>query len=150
MDQTESTPSGTRRRPGRVLVIDDEPLLGRAVERALSDENQVVVVSDAAAALRRLTAGERYDVVLCDLMMPSMDGLDFHRHLSAVLPDEARRIVFITGGVVTERVESFVRHSHNLLLEKPIDLDGLRAMIERRVRTDDDETAVGAQTPNTG
>ena len=127
-------PSGTRPRPGRVLVIDDEPLLGEAVARALSRENQIIVVRDAAEAVARLQRGERYDVVLCDLMMPVMDGIDFHRHVAVTLPDEAERIVFITGGALTVRVDSFFRRVPNLLLEKPIDLEGLRALIERRVR----------------
>lgn len=128
--------SGTRRRPGRVLVIDDEPLLGVAVRRALARENEIVVVSDAASALERLLAGERYDVVLCDLMMPKMDGIEFCRQLSTTLPDEANRVVFITGGALTARVESFLRQARNVLLEKPIDLEGLRGLIERRVRAD--------------
>lgn len=129
-------PSGTRPRPGRVLVIDDEPLLGEAVARALSRDNQVVVARDAAEAVARLQRGERYDVVLCDLMMPYMDGIDFHRHVAVTLPAEADRIVFITGGAITVRIESFFRRVPNLLLEKPIDLEGLRALIERRVRGD--------------
>jgi len=126
-------PSGTRVRPGRVLVIDDEPSLGAALKRVLSDENDVVVVTDAAAALEKLARGDRYDVVLCDLMMPDMDGIDFHRRLSAAQPEEADRVVFITGGAMTARVDAFFRRVSNLLLEKPIDLDGLRALIERRV-----------------
>jgi CheY-like chemotaxis protein len=128
------SPSATRVRPGRLLVIDDEPFLGEALRRVLSDENEVVVVTEAAAALARLERGERYDVVLCDLMMPSMDGVDFHRRLNAMLPEEADRLVFIMGGAITARIEAFFRRAPNLLLDKPIDIDGLRALIERRVR----------------
>jgi CheY-like chemotaxis protein len=68
-------------------------------------------------------------------MMPEMDGIEFHRQLSGLLPDEAARIVFITGGVVTARIDAFIARTRNLLLEKPVDIDGLRALIERRVRT---------------
>jgi CheY-like chemotaxis protein len=129
-----TTRSGTRvRRPGRILVVDDEPSLGEALNRLLSDENEVVVVGDAAAALARLEGGERYDVVLCDLMMPVMDGIELHRCLSLTCPAEAGRMVFMTGGAMTARVEAFFRRVPNLLLDKPIDLDGLRALIERRV-----------------
>jgi CheY-like chemotaxis protein len=123
-----------RARPARVLVIDDEPFLGDAVRRVLGGEHQVVAVTDAAEALSRLQGGERYDVVLCDLMMPGMDGIELHRRLSAQLPEEAARLVFITGFAVTARVEAFFRRASNLLLEKPLDLDALRALIERRIR----------------
>jgi CheY-like chemotaxis protein len=126
--------SATRmRRPGRILVVDDEPLLSKALSRLLSDENEVVVVGGAAAALARLEGGERYDLVLCDLMMPLMEGIELHRRLSLTCPEKAERIVFMTGGAVTARDEAFFRRVPNLLLDKPIDLDGLRALIERRV-----------------
>jgi CheY-like chemotaxis protein len=124
-----------------VLVIDDEWSLGDTLRRVLSDDNQVVVVTQAASALARMEAGERFDVVICDLMMPVMDGIEFHRRLSAILPEEARRIVFITGGAMTTRVEFFFRRESNLLLEKPLDVEGLRALIQRRVRGDVDAVA---------
>lgn len=126
--------SGTHLRPGRVLVIDDETLLGEALRRSLGRDNQIVCVTEASEALARLQSGERYDVVLCDLMMPGMDGIEFHRRLSQDLPDEAARVVFITGGAITARVEAFFNRVPNLLLEKPVDIDGLRALVERRVR----------------
>ena len=86
-----------------------------------------------AAPLTRLEGGERYDVVLCDLMMPLMDGIELHRRLSLTCPEEAERMVFMTGSAMTARVEAFFRRVPNLLLDKPINLDGLRALIERRV-----------------
>jgi CheY-like chemotaxis protein len=129
----ETKPSGARRRHGRVLVVDDEPALGRALHTVLSDENEVVVTTSASAALVRLLAGEWYDVVLCDVRMPDMDGVEFHRRLSATLPEEAHRIVFITGGGLTAHATAFFEHAPNLLLQKPLDLEGLRALIARRV-----------------
>jgi CheY-like chemotaxis protein len=143
------TTSGTHRRPGRVLVIDDWPLFGRAIQRALCDEHEVVVVMDGPEALQRLTAGDRYDVVLCDLTMPTMDGIDFYLRLADVSPKEAGRVVFVTGGTMTPRTESFFRQSSNLLLEKPIDVDGLRALIGRRMRGVGDG-AVGLRSRDTG
>ncbi|MGH7434560.1 MAG: response regulator [Polyangiaceae bacterium] len=148
MANASTSPSGTRARPGRVLVVDDEPLLGDALRRVLSSESEVVVVTEAADALGRLERGERYDVVLCDLMMPAMDGIELHRRLSVTLPREAERIVFVTGGAITSRVDAFFRGVANLLLEKPIDIDDLRALIERRVRgvPDDPRRAAGDST----
>ncbi|MCL2448173.1 MAG: response regulator [Polyangiaceae bacterium] len=111
------------------------------MKRALGDRHHVVAVPDASEALDRLMAGERYDLVLCDLMMPAMDGIDFHDRLVASLPDEAARIVFVTGGAVSARIESFFHRVPNLLLEKPIDTDGLHALIDRRIRAGEAETA---------
>ncbi len=118
-------------------MIDDELMLGEALQRALSEDTEVVVVSSAMDALTLLEGGQRYDVVLCDVMMPQMDGIELHRRLSATLPGEAERVVFITGGVITARIDAFIARTSNLLLEKPVDVAGLRALIERRVRARD-------------
>ncbi len=140
-DRPTAHSSGTRTRPGRVLVIDDEPQLGKALQRAFSAEHQVEAIDQASDALARLQTGERFDVVLCDLMMPGMDGIELYRRLSETLPDEASRMVFITGGALTARVESFFEQVANLMLDKPLDLDGLRALVERRVRGDREQAA---------
>lgn len=133
MQSRKPGPSGTHVRPGLILVIDDEPFLRDAVRRSLSGDHVVVVaISEAAEALTRLEDGQRYDLILCDLMMPGMDGIEFHRRLSLVLPQEAAKIVFITGGATTARVEAFFRRVPNTLLEKPLDLDELRTLIEQR------------------
>lgn len=127
--------SGTRiRRPGRILVVDDEPHLAEALQTGLSDENEVVVANDATEALARLERGEFYDVVLCELMMPVMDGIDLHRRVSVAHPDMADRIVFMTSEATTARIEAFFCHVPNILLEKPVHLEGLHALIERRLR----------------
>ncbi|MGH7271912.1 MAG: ATP-binding protein [Polyangiaceae bacterium] len=62
----------------RVLIVDDERLVGEAIARALSEENEVEVVTEAKQALLRVSVGERYDVLLCDLMMPVMTGMDLY------------------------------------------------------------------------
>lgn len=102
--------------------------------RVLSKDCEVKTESRAEAALVRLLGGERYDIVLCDLMMTSMDGIEFHRRLVATLPEQAHRVVFITGGALTARVDAFFRRVPNLLLEKPLDLEGVRALVDRRIR----------------
>ncbi len=126
------SPSGFRRRPGRVLgVIDDEHLIGHQLRRALSTENEVVTVTEVTEALSRLNAGERYDVVLCDLVMPFMDGLEFHRHLALTLPEEADRIVFVIDGLLTARIEAFLGRVPSSSWRSP-DVDGIRQLIDWR------------------
>jgi CheY-like chemotaxis protein len=103
------------------------------LRRDLSDENHVVVASDAAEAVRRFDRGELYDIVLCELRTPAMDGIDLYWRVCTTRPDVAHRMVFMTGEAATARAERFFRHVPNLLLEKPIQVDGVRALIERRV-----------------
>jgi PAS domain S-box-containing protein len=66
----------------RVLVIDDEHAVGRSIALLLSPEYDVTCVTRAKEALAKLTAGERFDAIVCDLMMPEMTGIDFYQHLA--------------------------------------------------------------------
>ena len=133
-----SLESGTYvRRPGQVLIVDDEEPLATALRRELASDNQVVLARDGAEAIARVGKGETYDVLLCELMMPIMDGVELHRRLSATHPGMAARMVFMTAEATTSRVEAFFNRVPNLLLQKPVDIDGLRALIARRVGKDE-------------
>src|SRR5262249_27989261 len=101
-----AAPSSGRR--GRVLVIDDQPLIGAAVRRALSAEHDVLALSSSHEALERFERGDRFDVILCDLMMPALTGMDVHERLTLLAPGQAGRMVFITGGAFTSRAQTFL------------------------------------------
>jgi CheY-like chemotaxis protein len=118
---------------GRVLIVDDEPLLGRALSFVLSDAHCVDVVTSAKEALGRLRSGERYDVILSDIAMPDMNGIDFHEEVARTLPAQARRVVFVTGGVMNAAVRARVEASGRTVLEKPFGVDRLRAIVEALV-----------------
>jgi signal transduction histidine kinase/CheY-like chemotaxis protein len=115
----------------RVLVVDDDLLVGRALARALSEENEVEVVTDGREALTRLASGERYDVVLCDLMMPAMAGMDLYAEIVRREPQIASRFVFMTGGTFTPQARAFVESVVNPCLQKPMDLAELRSIVVR-------------------
>jgi signal transduction histidine kinase/CheY-like chemotaxis protein len=114
-----------------VLVIDDDPLVGRALARVLSEDNEVQVVADAEHALARFDGGELYDVVLCDLMMPGMTGMDLYAEILRRAPKLALRFVFMTGGACTPQARAFVETVVNPCLQKPIDMRRLRSIIAR-------------------
>ena len=120
-------------RRGRVLAIDDEELLGTVIRRALEPVHEVVVVKSAAEALERIGAGERFDVILCDLMMPELSGVDFHRQLTERAPLAAERIVFVTGGAFSREAQEFLERSPHARLDKPFDVATLRALVDRRM-----------------
>ena len=125
-------PSSTRRQQnGHILVVDDEPLVGRLVERALVREHHVTVVTSGRAGLERIVAGERFDLILCDLMMPEMTGMDLHERVAVLAADQAERMVFLTGGAFTRRAREFLRD--RAFLEKPFDLSALEALVRARL-----------------
>ena len=117
----------------RVLVVDDEDMVRAAIRRALSRHHEVSATSSAIEALELLNAGERFDLILCDLMMPHMTGMDLHAELARTLPDQACRMVFLTGGAFTEVARQFLEQTENRWLEKPFDLDALRTLADRAV-----------------
>jgi CheY-like chemotaxis protein len=120
-------------RRGRVLVIDDEPALVRTIQRLLEGEHEVRASSDAKAALQMLASEQNFDVVLCDLMMPQMTGMEFHAELARAAPRMAERIVFLTAGAFTSTAKQFLDRVPNRRLEKPFDARALRATIHKLV-----------------
>lgn len=131
---TTSAPRVTGGKRATILCIDDEPALGLALKRVLVAEHEVVVITNASEALARVKAGEQFDVVLCDLMMPGMSGMELHAELLRVAPALARRMVFLTGGAFTPRAKDFLETVPNLRLEKPIGIDALREAIDESLR----------------
>jgi two-component system cell cycle sensor histidine kinase/response regulator CckA len=108
--------SGVR---GRVLVVDDEPLVLSVLGRMLSTAHDVVTVGSAREALEELGRGVNFDIILCDLLMPEMNGIDLYRVLEERSPELSRRMVFLSGGANTTLVTDFMQQMPNLSLKKP-------------------------------
>jgi signal transduction histidine kinase len=125
------SPVSSRR--GRVLVVDDEPMVALAVRRTLEGQHDVSIVSRAQDALDMLRAGERFDVILCDVMMPNVTGIDFFNELRALAPSEIDKIVFLTGGAFASHTRQFLEEVPNVRLDKPFTPDELRKLVRARV-----------------
>ncbi|MBL8918436.1 MAG: response regulator [Myxococcaceae bacterium] len=119
-------------RPSRVLIVDDEPLVGASLVRLL-EGHEVEVVTTADAALSRLeAAASPPDLVLCDLMMPGRSGIDVYEQLAASRPELLDRVVMMTGGTFTARAESFLASTPCRVLQKPFGADELRRLLAER------------------
>lgn len=121
-------------RRARVLVIDDEQLITMAVQRALSLQHDVRSFDRAQAAFECMSNGERFDVILCDLMMPDMSGMELHAWVSRIAPDQAARMVFLTGGIFTSHARAFLSAVPNTHIEKPFDTHRLRLVVNGCLR----------------
>jgi signal transduction histidine kinase len=113
----------------RALVVEDEPALGAAVAEALADAGFVVVdrAADGEEGLTRLAEGT-YDLIVCDLKMPKIDGMQFYRAMAAATPGLTRRVIFVTGAVAGTDAERFLEETGCRWLAKPFRLgDLLRA-----------------------
>ena len=110
-------PRGTR-----ALVVEDETALGEAVAGALGDAGfRVDRASDGAEALVKVRE-RAYDVIICDLKMPKVDGVQFHREISATMPQMIRRLIFVTGDVAGTETERFLEECGCRWLAKPFRL----------------------------
>lgn len=115
---------------GKILIIDDEVISLRAMKRLLSPIHDVTIVSDPREALERLRQGERYDLILCDLMMPHLSGPDLLNQVSVLDEDVAGRFVVISGGATRPEWEEFLAKVPNERLEKPVSTPDLRNLAE--------------------
>jgi signal transduction histidine kinase len=118
---------------GRVLVVDDEPMLCSVIKRILGEAHDVVLTASAAQALARITGGESFDVILSDLMMPDMTGMDLHAALLRAAPDQAERMIFMTGGAFSPEAAAFLGRVSNASLEKPFKPAALRQIVQSRL-----------------
>jgi two-component system, NtrC family, sensor kinase len=120
-----TTPLPTRL---RVLAIDDEALMLRVLRRLLR-EHEVVAVQTGAHALELLEAGERFDLVLCDLMMPELSGAELFDVIADRFPELSERMGFITGGALTPETTEFLNTTRTPWLAKPFQVDELKRLV---------------------
>ncbi len=120
----------TGRRP-RMLLVDDEAHLGITLAVGLRDQADVVTVRSGREAVRTLMTDDSFDLVLCDLMMPDLTGMDVFEQVGAQRPALRARFVFMTGGAVTERARKFLEQIPAQRLDKPFRLEQVEALLRR-------------------
>jgi DNA-binding NtrC family response regulator len=113
----------------RVLVVDDEPALASALATVLASEHHVTVVGRADQALGLISSGQRFDAIVCDVLMPQISGIDLYEQLEKKHPEMASRMIFITGASTMPRVADFLARVENARLDKPIDVDQLKRLV---------------------
>ena len=110
-----------------ILVVDDEPVIARLIQKALVDHD-VTTAGDGREAVA-LMGEKAFDVILCDLIMPEMTGMDVYRAALQRATPMNDRIVFMTGGAFTQRARDFLESVPNMRIEKPFDLGHLERTI---------------------
>jgi two-component system NtrC family sensor kinase len=124
-----AVPKGTR-----ALVVEDEAALGDAVASALADEGfRPDRAENGEEALRKVRE-RHYDVIICDLKMPRVDGIAFFREVSAKMPHVARRLIFVTGDVAGTEAERFLEESGCRWVPKPFRLRELVRVARETLR----------------
>ncbi|HET6585166.1 MAG TPA: response regulator [Nannocystaceae bacterium] len=123
-------PQSTSAPRGRILAIDDDVMVSGALQRLFGGAHEVSAANSAREALERFAAGERFDLILCDILMPEYTGIELFDRLSDELPEQAARMVFMTGGAFTPEARAFIERVPERVIEKPFDLPTLRALVD--------------------
>ncbi len=124
-----SSPQLPARRRARILIVDDEPDITEVIGRMLSEHEIEMLHSGQAAAERLLQGAPDVDLVLCDLQMPHVTGMDIYEAVLSERPALAERFLFITGGAFTPRANRFLEQQHHRTLRKPFALDELLSRV---------------------
>jgi CheY-like chemotaxis protein len=95
--------------------------------------HEVVGLTSRREALGRIEAGERFDLIFCDLLMPELSGMGFHAAVMGRTPELAGRIVFMTGGAFTPEARAFRQSVPHARLEKPFDLGEVLTLLDEHL-----------------
>lgn len=115
-----------------ILVLDDDVMVARSIARTLGTQHQVTVCTRGAEALSMLSE-RSYDVIFCDVMMPEMGGLEFLSRLSAIRPELAERVVFMTGGLFIPDLRERLDQVPNLCIAKPFQPEAVLDAVRRSI-----------------
>jgi len=126
---TDSSLSKAKR--SKVLVVDDEPLLLKLIYRTLSEDHDVVVKESSLEALQYIRDNPDFDIILCDLMMPEMNGVELFDRVTDYFPELSKRFAFMTGGTFTVSTSDFVENLANNKLDKPFTPSDLKGFVEQ-------------------
>ena len=112
----------------RVLVVDDEAIICNVLRRILAEHHDVATVHTAHDALRELESAA-FDVILCDVMMPGMNGDELHRRVATSHPELARRFVFMSGGALNTELDQALDELPNHRLAKPFRVEQVLKLV---------------------
>ncbi|HUT52001.1 MAG TPA: ATP-binding protein [bacterium] len=124
-----------RRITARILIVDDEPNILSSYQRALPVTITAVTAGTGAQALEILGRDSDFDVIVCDLMMPDLSGIEVYQRVVKERPRLAGRFLFVTGGAYTEKTMDFIQEMKNQFLKKPFPIEELIAAIESIMKT---------------
>jgi PAS domain S-box-containing protein len=127
-----TTTGATTDAPGRrhhVLIVDDDPRVAQSIKRMLHSDHDLTLASCGAEAIEHVTAGARFDAIITDVMMPNMTGIELYDRLEDLAPDQALRVIFLSGGVFTAQTQARLEAAGNPQLQKPVSSQELRACV---------------------
>ena len=114
-----------------ILVIDDDPLFAKLLADVLETDGHLTTTAANGVEALALLANQAFDLIMIDVRMPELDGPAFYRELERRNPDQARRVMFMTGGAVGAETAELLSTVRTPVLRKPLDVEEIRATVQR-------------------
>ena len=114
----------------KILIVDDEPLVRRTIHRVLA-EHEIIEVPNGGDALEALSVHDDIELILCDILMPDITGMELYEQAGLLRPELQKLFVFVTGGTLTAEIEAFIASVDNPVLRKPFGVAQLRDVVAR-------------------
>ena len=115
----------------RILVIDDEPNILKSLMRILDDNYAVTTALGGGAGLKLLKNGDQFDLIISDLSMPEINGIELYNQIAILFPGLEKNIIFMTGFAYTEDIKTFLQNVNPPILEKPFIAENLFSLINK-------------------
>ncbi len=119
----------------RILVIEDELIISLISVRVLKAEGFSMDVAANGIMAKDMANKTVYDLYLCDIRTPAMNGMEFHEYLRQLHPGFEKRAIFTTGDTINLEVKTFLRNKNNLFLAKPFTPEELRKVIRKALKS---------------
>jgi CheY-like chemotaxis protein len=116
-----------------LLVVHGERHVSRGLQEFLSRDHFVEVESRAEEVVGRISGGDHVDLILCEVMLADCTGPELCAELAVGYPGHAAGMVFMTDGVMSEPAREALARMSNLCIRRPFDVDGVRALVWRRM-----------------
>jgi PAS domain S-box-containing protein len=126
-----ATPEPQKVTGAQILVIDDEPVVREFISKVLTEEGHHVEMVDNAEDALEMVMNKTYRIILLDIKMPGMSGIELYRRFQKIAPSLARKVVFITGDVMGARTTDFLSKGKSPYITKPFDARQLNIVINR-------------------
>jgi two-component system NtrC family sensor kinase len=132
--EQKSAPPTAGRRGSRILIVDDEQDIVEIAARVLAQQGHLVDVARSGQEAIRCVERRGYDLIVCDIKMPGMNGISFWEELTRRDPGWRKRIVFMTGDMANEQTVGFLREAGAPVLQKPFELQRLNSWIQEMLQ----------------
>ena len=117
--------------PKQILVVDDDPVFAAVLEDVLAGDGHGVTMASSGRRALELLAGRAFDLILLDVRMPEIDGAQLFRELQQRDPEQARRVIVMTGGAVGAEAAEILSAIRTPFLRKPLEIKDIQGAVQR-------------------